>query len=257
MDTFTAFEDLRPVSNLSYVSKLIERTVFALINDLLNTQKLYPQGQSAYRKYHSTEMALFRVTNDISMNMNRKRVTLLVMLDLSSAFDIVDHDILLGRLNYELGIKGRVLEWLTSYLSKRSQFISVNGARSRLFNVLSGVPQGSCLGTLLFVPYVRKVFSIMEKHLPDAQAFADDSQLYVSFKPYSTCDHLAAVTDLELCIDDIKDWMLSDKLKVNDGKIEFLIIVTQQQLAKVKYLAIIPSTQLTRQRIWDYFLSRR
>ena len=101
------------------------------------------------------------------------------------------------------------------------------------------------------------MFSIIEKHLPDAQAFADDSQLYVSFKQYSTCDQRAAVTALELCIDDIKDWMLSDKLKVNDGKIEFLIIGTQQQLAKVKYLAIIPSTQLTRQRIWDSCLTRR
>ena len=235
LDTCTAFENLRPVSNLSYVSKLTERTVFNQTNDFLNTQRLYPKGQSAYRKCHSTETALLRVTNDVMMNMNRQHVTLLVMLDLSSAFDTVDHDILLRRLNHEFGIKGRVLEWFTSYLNKRSQFISVNGGRSRLFDVSCGVPQGSCLGPLLFVLYVSKLFSIVEKHLPDAHAFADDSQLYVSFKPDSTCDQLAAVAALEHCIDDIKDWMLSDKLKVNDGKTEFLIIGTRQQLAKVNF----------------------
>ena len=223
------------VSNLSYVSKLIERTVFNQTNNFLNTQGLYPQGQSAYRKCHSTETALLRVTNDIMMNMNRQHVTLLVMLDLSSAFDTVDHGVLLDRLNNEFGIKGRVLQWFTSYLSKRSQFISINGGRSRLFNVSYGVPQGSCLGPLLFVLYVSKLFRIVEKHLPDAHAFADDSQLYVSFKPDSTCDQLAAVAALEHCIDDIKDWMLSDKLKVNDGKTEFLIIGTRQQLAKVNF----------------------
>ena len=180
LDTCTAFENLRPVSNLSYVSKLIERTVFNQTNDFLNTQGLYPQGQSAYRKCHSTETALLRVTNDIMRNMNRQHVTLLVMLDLSSAFDTVDHSILLDRLNNEFGIKGRVLDWFTSYLCKRSQFISVNGGRSRLFSVSYEVPQGSCLGPLLFVLYVSKLFRIVEKHLPDAHAFADDSQLYVS-----------------------------------------------------------------------------
>ena len=146
LDTCTAFENLKPVSNLSYVSKLTESTVFNQTNDFLNTQRLYSKGQSAYRKYHSTETALLRVTNDIMMNMNRQHVTLLVMLDLSSAFDTVYHDILLDRLNNEFGIKGRVLEWFTSYLCKRSQFISVNGDRSELFDLSYGVPQGSCLG---------------------------------------------------------------------------------------------------------------
>ena len=260
LDACTAFENLRPVSNLSYVSKLIERTVFNQTNDFLNTQGLYPQDQSAYRKCHRTETALLRVTNDIMMNKNRQHVTLLVMLDLSSAFDTVDHCILLDRLNNEFGIKGRVLEWFTSYLSKRSQFISINGGRSRLFNVSYGVPQGSCLGPLLFVLYVSKLFRIVEKHLPDAHAFADDSQLYVSFKPDPTCDQLAPVAALEHCIDDIKDWMLSDKLKVNGGKTEFLMIGTRQQLAKVNFNSLRigdnPLALLTRQRTWDFGLTR-
>ena len=106
----------------------------------MNTQGLHPQGQSAYCKCHSTETALLRVTNDIMMNINHQHVTLLVMLDLSSAFDTVGHGILLDRLNNGFEIKRHVLEWFTSYLSKRFQFISINGGQSRLFNVSYGVP---------------------------------------------------------------------------------------------------------------------
>jgi hypothetical protein len=96
------------------------------------------------------------------------------------------------------------MDWFTSYLSKRSQFISVNGGRSRHFGLACGVPQGSCLGPLLFVLYVSKLFSSVEKHLPGAYAFADDTQLYVSFKPDLICDQLAAAAALERCIDNIK-----------------------------------------------------
>ena len=83
----------------------------------MNIHRLYLPGQSAYRKFHSTETALVRATIDIMMNMNRQHVTLLAMLGLSSVFDTVDHDILLGRLNQEFGMNERVLEWFTSYLS--------------------------------------------------------------------------------------------------------------------------------------------
>ena len=139
MDTCSGFENLRPVSNLSYVSTFTERTVFNQTNDFLNIHRFYPQGQSAYLKFHSTETALLRVINDIMMNMNRQQVTLLVILDLSSAFDLVDHDILLGRMNQQFRIKVQVSEWFTSYLSKRFQFISVNGGQSRSFNLSCGV----------------------------------------------------------------------------------------------------------------------
>ena len=100
--------NLRPISNLSFASKLTERAVFAQIHDHLITNKLYPKAQSAYREYHSTETALLRVKNDILLNMNQQRVTLLVLLDLSAAFDTVDHTILLNRLSKDFGITGNV-----------------------------------------------------------------------------------------------------------------------------------------------------
>ena len=104
------YKNYRPVSNLQYVSKLTEKVVFDQINTHMMTHSLYPEFQSAYRKNHSTETAFVRVTNDILMKMNTQEVTLLVMLDLSAAFDTVNHNILLTRLNEELGICGLALE---------------------------------------------------------------------------------------------------------------------------------------------------
>ena len=96
-----------------------------------------------------------------------------------------------------------------------------------------GVPQGSCLGPLLFVIYASKLFAILESHLPDVHAFADDSQLYISFKPATVIEQSAAIKAMQDCITDIRKWMLADKLKLNDNKTEFIIIGTRQQLAKV------------------------
>ena len=106
--------------------------------------------------------------------MNTQRVTLLVLLDLSAAFDTVDRGILLRRLNTTFGIRGKVLEWFSSYLLGRSQRILFDGVKSDSFDLLSGVPQGSCLGPLLFVVYASKLFEIIQAHLPDAHCFADD-----------------------------------------------------------------------------------
>ena len=92
------------------------------------------------------------------------------------------------------------------------------------FPLLHGVPQGSCLGPLLFILYSSKLFDVIKNHLPDAHAYADDTQLYISFKPDSTACELEAVTALQNCIADIKTWMTVDKLKLNEDKTEFLII---------------------------------
>ena len=108
------FSNLRPISNLSFASKLTERAVFAQTHDHLITNKFYPKAQSAYCEFHSTETALLRVKNDILLNMNQRRVTLLVLLDLSAAFDTVDHTILLNRFSRDFGITGNVYSWFES-----------------------------------------------------------------------------------------------------------------------------------------------
>ena len=101
-----------------------------------------------------------------------------------------------------------------------------------------GVPQGSCLGPLLFTLYASKLFTIIERHLPDAHAYADNTQLYVSFNANSRDDQSAAVEAMQRCIMDIREWMLSDRLKLNDDKTEFVLVGSRQQLAKVNIDAL-------------------
>lgn len=162
-----------------------------------------------------------------------KHVTLLVLLDLSAAFDTVDHDILLARLKSSVSINGTALNSFTSYLSNRSQRVSLNGCISDSFRLPHGVPQGSCLGPLLFTIYSSKLFEVIKYHLPQAHAYADDTQLYLSFSPDSATNQADAVVAMERCILDIRTWMLTDKLKLNDDKTEFMLIGTKQQLSKV------------------------
>ena len=118
------FTNLRPVSNVQYVSKLTECAVFDQTHAHLTSHGLYPPFRSAYRKCHSTETALLKVQNDILMNLDSQRVTLLVLLDLSVAFDTVDHGVLLNRLNTSFGVRGSALQWFTSYLLNRSKRVS-------------------------------------------------------------------------------------------------------------------------------------
>ena len=177
------FENFRPVSNLLFVSKLTERAAFNQTHVHMSTNNLYPCAQSSYRKNHSTETALLKVKNDILLNMNRQHVTLLVLLDLSAAFDTVDHGIMLERLSSKLGLCDTALDWFHSYLSGRSQRVSVRGSLSEEFEVDYGVPQGSCLGPLLFTIYASELFNIIKGHLPSAHCYADDTQLYLSFSP--------------------------------------------------------------------------
>ena len=162
------FTNLRPVSNLQYVSKLTERAVFDQTHAYLTSHGLNPPFQSAYRKSHSTKTALLKVQNDILMNLDSQRVTLLVLLDLSATFETVDHRVSLNRLRTSFGVRGSTLQWFTSYLLNRSQLMSFDQNLSEKFNLQCGVPQGSCLGPLLFTIYASKLFEVIKNYLPQS-----------------------------------------------------------------------------------------
>ena len=159
------FKNFLTISNLSFVSKLAERVAADQIQSYLNEHDLFPSLQSAYRRHHSTETALLKVKNDILMNMENQKVTLLVLLDLSAAFDTVDHRILLDRLQFDFGISGSALNWIESYLSNRTQRIYIDGVLPTNFNLK--FRQGNCLGLLLFSLHASKFFKIVESHLPN------------------------------------------------------------------------------------------
>ena len=115
----------------------------------------------------------------------------------------------------------------------RSQRIFFDGVKSDSFDLPFGVPQGSCLGPLLFVVYDSKLLEIIQVHLPDAYCFADDTQLYLSFNPNNPTDQTEAVCAIDRCISNIRKWIYQDKLKINDDKSEFIIIGSRQQLLKI------------------------
>ena len=150
----------------------------------------------------------------------------------------MDHAILLKRLTTDFDIGGKALGWFSSYLSGRSQRVLFEGASSDSFDLRFGVPQGSCLGPLLFVVYASKLFEIVQDHLPNAHCFADDTQLYLSFDPNGPTDQAMALEAMERCISDLRKWMYRDKLKINDDKTEFLVIGSRQQLLKIHHCSV-------------------
>ena len=131
------------------------------------------------------------------------------------------------------GITGTALQWLRSYLYGRSRHVIVNGEKPESLNLPFGVPQGSCLGPLLFTLYSTTLFEEIKPHLPEANAYADYSQLYLSFKPNNEVNESESIKSMELCIRAIRTWMKMDKLKLNDDKTEFMIIGNRQQLEKI------------------------
>ena len=228
------FENFRPVNNLSFVSKIAEKAVVGQMLNHCEDNAPLPINQSAYRPFNSTETALVKVQSDILMSIDQREVTLLVLLDLSAAFDTVDHEIMLELLKSNFGVSGDALGWLKYFMSDRKQFVSVNQVLSNCFPVTCGVPQGSCLGPILFLFYVSKLFEIIKKHLPSSHGYADDTQLYLSFCPESPVCQNDAVKVVETCITEVRAWLVSQKLKFNDLKTEFLIIGTRQQLKNME-----------------------
>ena len=224
------FKSYRPVSNLPYVSKIVEKVVATRLTEHIKLHKLDDPHQSAYKQHHGTETALLRVKNDLLMAMDGQKVALLLLLDLSAAFDTIDHDVLLHRLETYIGISGRALEWMSSYLKDREQYVSLQGCNSESSKLKYGVPQGSVLGPILFTVYLIPLRNIILKHGIDYEIYADDNQLYITFKPV---DSTKAVEKMEQCIDEIRKWMITNKLKFNDDKTEALLIGSPQQLKKV------------------------
>ena len=232
------YKNFRPVSNLRYVFKLTEGAVASQLMEHMTVNNLHLKFQSAYEKNNSTESALLKVKNDILINMDEQKVTLLVLLDLSSAFDTVNHQVLLERLRSRFGVTGTALDLFASYLADRVQCISVNGGTSDAFHLSQGVPQGLCLGTLLFTVYTSELFDIIEKHLPSVHCYADDTQLYLAFSPKKEGDDAIAIEAMRNCIMELRVWMARNRLMLNEDKTDFLLLGTRQQLLKVNFTCI-------------------
>ncbi|KAL9951813.1 hypothetical protein ACROYT_G044545 [Oculina patagonica] len=193
---------------------------FSLCFFLFNLCDVFANKKSAYKQYHSTETAMIKVQDDILRAIDNNCCVILLLLDLSAAFDTVDHRILLDRLSQRFGIVDNALEWFRSYLSDRHQVVKVNGSQSSRRKLRCGVPQGSVLGPILFLLYTSPLGDIMRYHQVKFHLYADDTQLYLTFKSSPEM----AKTAMEACVRDIDTWMTANMLKMNRDKTELLVL---------------------------------
>ncbi len=175
-------ENYRPVSLLPFIAKSLERVVFNQLSLFLAQNNILDNNRSGFRSGHSTETALLSVTEALRLARAASKSSVLILLDLSAAFDIVNHQILMSILR-KMGISGTALLWFESYLSDRSFRVSWRGEVSKSQLLATGVPQGSVLGPLLFSIYMLSLGSVIQKHGFSYHCYADDTQLYFSFQP--------------------------------------------------------------------------
>ena len=220
----------RPISNLNFVSKTLERIIHLRISSHLQSFPSLSPFQSAYRKFHSTETALLRIYNDLLLSINKQQVSALVLLDLSAAFDTIDHQILLTRLNSTFGLSNSALALLSSYLTDRTQTVTIKSESTSPSTLNTGVPQGSVLGPLLFTLYTSPISNIFTNTSINFHLYADDTQLYISFTAANTSSSLSHLSSV---LDSVYQWLSCNRLFVNPSKTEYLLIGTPQQRAKI------------------------
>ncbi len=153
----TKLRNYRPISNIPFICKIIENIVFNQLNNYLNSNGYLDNFSSGFRAHHSTETALIKIINDVHFNTDSGKISVLVLLDLSAAFDNVVYNILLERLENWVGLSGMVLKWFRSYLEERSYYVRLGEHKSKWTSMTYGVPQGSIISPLFFSLYMLRL----------------------------------------------------------------------------------------------------
>ena len=173
-DDETLFTNYWPIALLQALSKIFERVIFIQLYDFFQSNNLFYSSQFGFRKGHSTEFAALEVVDRILTEMDKHDLPINIYLDLSKAFDTLNHDVLLYKLSY-YGVEGTALKLMESYLKNRQQYVEIDGIKSELVSVKTGVPQGSILGPLLFLIYINDFENASE--IFDLIIYADDTTL--------------------------------------------------------------------------------
>ncbi len=219
------FGNYRPVSVLPCLSKILERIVYNRTYDFLCKNNVLYHKQYGFRTNHSTYMAVLDFVNEISKAVEEKKFTIGIFMDLSKAFDTIDHNILLQKL-YHYGFRGISNTWFCNYLSNRKQYVSYNSVISQTEDVQCGVPQGSILGPLLFIIYMNDICHI--SNILNTILFADDTTVFYSHKNLS---FLSNVVNEELKV--VCDWFKANKLSLNAKKTNLMFLGTAKQTLNI------------------------
>ncbi len=206
------------VSLLPFIAKTLERVFLNQVSLFLSQNNKLDAKQSGFRSGHSTETALLSVTEALQIARADSKSSVLILLDLSAAFYTVNHQILLSTLS-SLDITGIPLRWFESYLTGRSFRVAWGGEVSKAHQLVTGVPQGSVLGPLLFSTYTTSLGPIIQAHGFSYHCYADDTQLYLSFRP----DDPTVPARISGCLADISAWMKEHHLQLNLAKTELLV----------------------------------
>ena len=213
----------RPVTNVAYISKLCEKVTLKRLNEHMSNNNLHSKFQHGYQIYHSTETLLVKLVNDVLVGFDDNMAIILLLLDLSAAFDTVDIDKLITILHNEIGIRGIALQWFKSFLVGRTQCVKIDNSLSDPIEVLFGVPQGTVLGPVLFNIYTQSLSSTIQDCGFGTSGYADDNNALMSFS--LSFQYNVMTKSLPDLMTTIKEWMNQFFLKMNPDKTEIVLFV--------------------------------
>jgi Reverse transcriptase (RNA-dependent DNA polymerase) len=220
-----------PISNLNTISKILKQLVLLRLVPHVSTSSSFDAIQSVYRRLHSTDTALLKITDDIFASFDNHQSTILVALDQSAAFDCINHKTLVSRLEHTFGVMGSALAWICSYLEARSTFVRWKENSSDVLPLYTGVPQGSSLGPFLFSLYIAPLSAVINSFGVSHHQYADDTHIYVAVSRADVSDKVDLLQDSTV---GVHSWLLMNGLQLNPVKSEVIQFTATRGSDKVE-----------------------
>ena len=238
------YKNFRPVNNLLFLSKLIERCADEQVDDHMTINCLHEGSQFAYKNNHSTELMMLDVTDEVLRGFDENHATVIIFLDLSAAFDTIDVEKLLQIMYDEIGLGGMVLQWFRSFLQGRTQRVKIEDEYSESLEVPCGAPQGSVLGPKCFNINVRSQRLVFKKCMFTSSSFADDANGRKQFA--LTFQFNVMTQSIPKCLDEIVSWSNGFFMKINPDKTEILLLCPPSLNSEIIIRGIIYNEQCIR-----------